>query len=200
MSTDLEPETIVALCGEAAARAPAAPALVAPARAPLSHGALHAHVGSTAAALRTAGLARDDVAALVVDNGPEAASAFLALAAAAVCAPLNPAYRETELDFYLGDLGARLVVVGRHTVSPVRAVAARRGVDVVELATDPDAPAGSFDLAGLAASNGRAARTRPLRTTGADAPYLRHDLEAEARPADTPPALRLGSERRPSCS
>ncbi len=34
---------------------------------------------------------RGDVAALVVDNGPEAASAFLALAAAAVCAPLNPA-------------------------------------------------------------------------------------------------------------
>ncbi len=183
MSTDLEPQTIVALCGEAAAGAPGEPALVAPARAPLSHGALHAHVGRTAAALRSAGLARDDVAALVVDNGPEAASAFLALAAAAVCAPLNPAYREAELDFYLGDLGARLVVVGRDTVSPVRAVAARRGIDVVELATDPDATAGSFDLAGLAASDSRAA---PDEAAPDDIALMLHTSGTTSRPKLVP--------------
>ena len=152
MSANLEPATVAALVGAAAARAPGATALVAPARAPLSHGELLEHVRRTAAALRAAGYARDDVVALVVDNGPEAASAFLALAGAVICAPLNPTYREAELDFYLGDLGARLVVVGRDTQSPVRAVAASRGIDVVELATDPAAGAGIFDLVGLAAS------------------------------------------------
>ncbi len=149
MSTSSEPVTVAALVRGRAATAPAATALCAPGRPPLSHALLQEQMARTGSALRKAGLARGDVVALVVENGPEAASAFLGLAGAAVCAPLNPAYRESELDFYLGDLDARLVVVGRETPTPVRAVAASRGIEVVELVVDPEARAGRFELAGL---------------------------------------------------
>jgi acyl-CoA synthetase (AMP-forming)/AMP-acid ligase II/thioesterase domain-containing protein len=155
MSASPEPVTLVELLGAAAVRAPGATALVAPGRPPLTYAELVDQAGRTAAALRDAGAARDDVVALVVDNGPEAASAFLALAGASVCAPLNPAYREAELDFYLGDLGARLVVVGRGTASPVREVAASHGIDVLELEPDLSAGAGAFVLAGTHAPAGR---------------------------------------------
>lgn len=45
---------------------------------------------------------------LVLPNGPESASIFLGVSSAAACAPLNPAYTPAELDFYLGDLDAKL--------------------------------------------------------------------------------------------
>ena len=154
MSANSDRPTLVDLLGAAAARSPDAIALVAPARPPLSHAQLLDQVRRTGAALRGAGVARNDVVALVVDNGPEAASAFLALAGAAVCAPLNPAYREAELDFYLGDLGARLVVVGRGTSTPVREVAANRGIEVLELEPDSSGGAGAFALAGTEAATG----------------------------------------------
>jgi acyl-CoA synthetase (AMP-forming)/AMP-acid ligase II len=67
-------------------------AIVAPGRAPLSYGALRAHVERTGRALRTAGIARADRVAIVMAGGPELATAFLAVTEAAVAAPLNPSY------------------------------------------------------------------------------------------------------------
>ncbi len=184
MSTDLEPATLAALLRGAASRAPGATALVAPARPSLTHGELHAHVCRTGVALHGAGLAPDDVVALVVDNGPEAASAFLALAGAAVCAPLNPLYREAELDFYLGDLGARLVVVGRDTESPVRVVAARHGIEVVELAADAGAAAGLFELVGAAATGGKGTAVREASPD--DTALVLHTSGTTSRPKLVP--------------
>ena len=87
------------------------PAIGAPGREPLDHGGLRARADATAARLNALGAGRGDRVALVLPNGPEMAAAFAAVACAATTAPLNPAYREDEFDFYLGDLGARLLVV-----------------------------------------------------------------------------------------
>jgi acyl-CoA synthetase (AMP-forming)/AMP-acid ligase II/acetyltransferase-like isoleucine patch superfamily enzyme/acyl carrier protein len=83
--------------------------------------------------------------AVVLPNGPEMASAFVAVASGAACAPLNPAYKAEEFDFYLSDLGARALITADLN-SPAVAVARRRGVAVLELR--PGAAAGVFELAG----------------------------------------------------
>jgi len=98
--------------------------------------------------LRERGIGRDGRVALVTQNGPEAAAAFLALATVGACAPLNPLFREPELEFTLDDLHANAVIVDTRLDSPVRRVAAARGIPVLELEPAPDAPAGSFHLVG----------------------------------------------------
>ena len=42
----------------------------------------------------------EDGASIVLPNGPEMATAFVAISAGATSAPLNPAYRAEELEFY----------------------------------------------------------------------------------------------------
>ena len=68
------------------------------------------HVDRVVAHLSELGIGRDDRVAVVLDNGPELATAFLAVASAAACAPLNPAYTASEFEFYLSDLAARALI------------------------------------------------------------------------------------------
>lgn len=70
----------------------------------LSYGALADRVRGLAGQLRASGIGPDDRVALVLPNGPEMAVAFLAVASCAAAAPLNPAYRADEFEFYLDDL------------------------------------------------------------------------------------------------
>ncbi|MGN6548564.1 MAG: AMP-binding protein, partial [Pararhizobium sp.] len=86
---------------------PHAPAIGAPDRAPLSFGALGELVAGTVERLNGLGIGRNDRVAIVLPNGPEMASAFISVAACATTAPLNPAYRAEEFEFYLTDLGAK---------------------------------------------------------------------------------------------
>ncbi|MEP7302692.1 MAG: acyl--CoA ligase [Caldimonas sp.] len=129
-----------------AAGADAAPALAAPGRPTLTHGALRELAAATVASLNSAGAGRNDRVAIVLDNGPEMAACFIACAAGTASAPLNPAYRADELEFYLSDLNARLLIVAAGSSSPAVAVADKLGVAIVELVVDAGAPAGSFRL------------------------------------------------------
>ena len=70
-----------------------APALTAPGRSALTHGALRALIARTLATLNGLGLGRGDRIAIVLPNGPEMATCFVACASGATSAPLNPAYR-----------------------------------------------------------------------------------------------------------
>ena len=62
---------------------PRADAILAPGRRPLTYGGLAELVGGVAGGLSRVGLGEGARVALVVENGPEAACAFLALARAA---------------------------------------------------------------------------------------------------------------------
>jgi acyl-CoA synthetase (AMP-forming)/AMP-acid ligase II len=121
-------------------------AIAAPGVAPLSRGRLLQQIDATMGALRALGIKANDRVAIVLPNGPEMAVSFLAVAAGATAAPLNPAYRAEEFDFYLGDLEAKLLIVQAGVESPARAVAQRRGIPIIELTPAAGGPAGSFTL------------------------------------------------------
>ena len=128
---------------------PRADAILAPGRLPLTHGELGELVSGVAGGLRASGFGGGSRVALLVENGPEAACAFLALTQAAAVAPLNPAYRAQELAFYLEDIRADAVVVDARLDTPAREVARELGIGVLELTVDPSAPAGVFGIDGV---------------------------------------------------
>ncbi|HEX4568995.1 MAG TPA: acyl--CoA ligase [Dongiaceae bacterium] len=135
--------TIRALLGSAD---PEGIAIAAPDRTPLRRRELAAQMDATIGSLRALGVGRQDRVAMVLPNGPEMAAAFLGVASGAAAAPLNAAYREEEFDFYISDIEAKLLLIEAGLESPARAVAARRGIAVVEVAPLLSAPAGRYQL------------------------------------------------------
>ena len=121
-------------------------AVTAPGRASLDYRALRALLGQTLSTLNAAGLGRNDRVAIVLPNGPEMATCFLACAGAVSSAPLNPAYRADEFEFYLVDLAAKALIVERGSVSPAVDAARKLGVKLIELSVPEGAAAGLFSL------------------------------------------------------
>jgi acyl-CoA synthetase (AMP-forming)/AMP-acid ligase II/aryl carrier-like protein len=138
--------TLAALLELRAAENAGATALLAPGREPLTYADLATHVRDIGSRLRELGIGRGDRVALLVSNGPEAASAFLAIAGVAACAPLNPAYTAAELEFFLRDLDARALVVDERIDSSAAAVAVELAISVFALRPDLAGPAGLFTL------------------------------------------------------
>lgn len=128
-----------------------AQAIGAPGRPWLDGASLGRLVDEAGGALASAGIGPGDRVAIVLPNGPEAATAFLAVASACTAAPLNPAYKAEEFEFYFNDLAPRAVLLLASEGGPARAVAERLGVGLALLHPDGDGPAGRFrlDTAGL---------------------------------------------------
>ena len=78
----------------------AAPAIGAPDRSPLTHHGLQNLMHATVERLNAFGIGRGDRVAIVLPNGPEMATAFLSVAAAATTAPLNPSASSSSLDSF----------------------------------------------------------------------------------------------------
>ena len=129
-------------------RFPDAPAILAPGRASLTYGRLYQHILETGRALRAMGIGRHDRVAVVLPNGPEMATAILAVATHASCVPMNPAYQAEELDRYFSDLRPRALITPAGSDAPARRAALSRDVRVIELASEADAAAGLFTLMG----------------------------------------------------
>ena len=102
----------------------------------MTRGELSRLVTRLGGALRALDLGPADTIAIVMPNGPEMAATFLGAACAGIAAPLNPAYREDEFDFYLGDIAARALIIQAGPESPARAVARRRGIAIIDLEPD----------------------------------------------------------------
>ena len=113
---------------------------------PLTYRALRAQIAEVTKFLATQGIGPGDRVGIVLDNGPEMAAAFLSIGSAATAAPLNPSYRAEEFEFYLSDLGAKLLVVASGKDSPSLGVAEKLGVPVARLTSRREKGAGSFSL------------------------------------------------------
>lgn len=121
-------------------------AIVAPNRPVLTYKRLRAHVERTVVAFNRLGIRREDRVAIVLPNGPEMATAFVSVAAGATTAPLNPAYRMEEFDFYLSDLGTKALLVEQGSTSPAIEAAAAHNIPILEVAVDKNEPAGLFEI------------------------------------------------------
>lgn len=136
-------------------------AFLAPDCKPLTYGALRKLAAGTIDALNDFGIGRNDRVAIVLPNGPEMAAAFVAIAAGATTAPLNPAYRAEEFDFYMTDLRAKALVVAEGDDSPAIGIAKKLQIPILRLAPERDKGAGAFTLLAEAgtARNDKAAAT-----------------------------------------
>jgi acyl-CoA synthetase (AMP-forming)/AMP-acid ligase II/thioesterase domain-containing protein len=145
--------TVWRLLESAAARFGPSPAILAPGREPMTFRALADQTERLARGLRGAGIGAADRVAVVLPNGPEMAAAFLAVAASAGCAPLNPNYTRPDFEFYLRDLRAKAVLADPSTPPP--ALEAAQALSIPVLTLRRLARAGEFALPGDGA--GRAA-------------------------------------------
>ena len=112
----------------------------------IDYAQLRAQTEAIGRQLRGVGVGPDDRVAIVLPNGPAMASAFVCMAPWCATAPLNPAYKADEFDFYLQDLNARALVVEEGAESAAVAIAEARNIPVLRLAVGE--PAGAIHLAG----------------------------------------------------
>ena len=131
----------------------------------ISYGAFLRLAARFAHALSASGVAAGDRVALQAKKSPEALAVYAAcVAAGAVFLPLNTAYTAAEVDYFVTDAGARLLICDPAARAALEPVANKAGAALLTLDAD-----GAGTLAGLA-------RDRP----GTFAPAARgpHDLAA----------------------
>ena len=179
---------------------PSAPAILAPGRQTLRNSDLLREILFFRSDVAGFGIEKQDVVALSMSNGPENTLAYLATMASAICAPLNPALTASEFNYYLGELGARAILLPEGP-SAASDAAERLGVPVIRLVPDRDGPAGSFVLnKGTAADVSEEQEARPediallLYTSGTTSraklvPPSHRNLRASARNVAAPLSL-----------
>jgi acyl-CoA synthetase (AMP-forming)/AMP-acid ligase II/acyl carrier protein len=137
-----------------ALRQPGLPAILAPNRKTLTFERLKRQIDDSVHRLRAFGIRRNDRVALLLPNGPEAVVAHIAVASCASSAPLNPAYRATELRSYLRDLKPAALIRHEAMHSATGEVAGELGIPVISLFPETHHEAGRFSLVGPAAFRG----------------------------------------------
>ena len=143
----------------------------------ISYGELDSASGRIATLLSDCGVVPGDRVAAIVEKSPEATFLYLAcLRAGAVYLPLNTAYQEAELSYFLGDAEPRVVVCDPGAEDIVAPIAARHGGRTLTLAAegagslteesrgrDGDFPAAQVarsDLAALLYTSGTTGRSK----------------------------------------
>ncbi len=108
-----------------------APFLATPDGGVLSYGAFLMMAAQFAHRLNGLGLEPGDRLALQVEKSPEGLALYAAcVATGVVLIPLNTAYTPAELDYFIGDSGARLVICDPGQADALAAVAARAGARI----------------------------------------------------------------------
>ncbi len=154
-------------------------------RPALRYSELRAQVTRTVAELNELGIGRNDRVAIVLSNGPEMATAFISIASGATTAPLNPAYKKDEFDFYLSDLNAKALLVEAGSESSAIEAALGRGIQVLDLCVAENAPAGKFSLQPRVSNNEKPAASGGLAQTE-DIALVLHTSGTTSRPKIVP--------------
>lgn len=138
--------TLSSLLTDIAAQDPDRPAILAPNRAPLGRLGLQQQISNTVEHLRAFGIAPTDRVALVLDNGPEMATAFLAIASFASCVPLNPSSTPSEFKAAFELFSPKAVISSTKHKALFSDMLSRQGTAVFEVVPNPSRNAGIFDL------------------------------------------------------
>ncbi len=113
---------------------------------PLLYKDLKALADKIARQLAANGITNKDRAAIVLPNGPYMASSFLSISSYMSSAPLNPAYKKEEYEFYLDDLKPKIIIVEPNSTNDAVNVAKKLNIPVCEIKTRKDQASGMFDL------------------------------------------------------
>ncbi|MCP1968442.1 AMP-binding protein [Bradyrhizobium elkanii] len=138
------------LLADHAETAPERYAILAPARRPMTYGALWTQANEVVFGLRNVGVRRTDRVAIVLPDGPEAAVAAITVAAGAVCVPLNPGFTCDEYQRYFDELQLAALLTHADLNSASRRAAQTQGVPVIDVSIRPNEGAGAFSVAGRA--------------------------------------------------
>ncbi|MEO8494655.1 MAG: AMP-binding protein, partial [Planctomycetota bacterium] len=150
-------------------------------REPLSYLRLAKLFHETGEQLLSLGIGPGDRVGIVLPNGAEMATCFLGVAGAATAAPLNPSYRQTEIEFYLSDLHAKALIVANDSPPVARAAARELGITVIELEASPTT-AGLFTLR----ADERCVRRSEEVATSPDVALVLHTSGTTSRPKIVP--------------
>lgn len=162
--------------------APDRRAILAPGRLPMTYGALWLQTRDVVRGLRSLGVGRTDRVAVVLPDGPEAAVAMVAVAAGAVCVPLNPGFTDDEYQRYFGELHLAALLTHAYSNSASRRAAHTLGIPVIEVVTRPHDGAGAFNIVGQAPQ--RAADEE--FASGADDAFMLLTSGSTSRPKTVP--------------
>ena len=142
----LQHECIENALGALAKDRPAAPALQAPGRKPLTYADLAAQIHRVRKYLGGLDIGRGDIVAGVIPSRPEMAVACATLPASSTFAPLSPSLTPDDYSQLVVRMGAKAILAPKGEEHPVRAAARRHGVAEIDVAMEPDAPVGLFTL------------------------------------------------------
>jgi acyl-CoA synthetase (AMP-forming)/AMP-acid ligase II/thioesterase domain-containing protein/acyl carrier protein len=177
----LEQTIYSALCA-AGRRSSSSAALLGISRKILHHCGLVEQIEQTVHALNQAGIGRGDKVAIVLGNGPDAASCNLAVAAAATAAPLNIGCTASQFQEHFSALGVDAVIVENGSDSAAKRVAEEMGIPVIRLFAERHMPAGVFSL--------EAGNRKKPKISGFAAPedvaFLMHTSGSTSRPKIVP--------------
>jgi len=127
--------------------------------------------------LAGAGIGRNARVAIALPNGLPAIVSFLAASIAGTAAPLNPAYRYDEFDFFLEDTGARVLICPPIGADEARRAAADRHVPVLTA---------EIDSHGKAHLRGTHEKGTVLTPTPKDIALILHTSGSTGRPKRVP--------------
>jgi oxalate---CoA ligase len=106
----------------------------------ISYNSLKQHIQSLQSRLASLGVSPHSAVTISLINGLEFAISFLAIGAQrAIAAPLNPAYQQREVEFYIDDIKATLLIVPQGAVekdSPAVTAARKFGAGIAEIFWD----------------------------------------------------------------
>ena len=139
------PRSLFELIINEGSKRPQAQAIQSPGKESLTYRELSLHLRSIALQLSRLGIRHGDRLAVVLPNGPEMATAFLAISSVCTCAPLNPACPFEELLFSLSDLQINSLVTLPGSETPAHKAAAALKIPVIAVEPDPRW-AGKFSL------------------------------------------------------
>ena len=140
------PKTLIDALKIQFTKRPSATAISAPKRRPLTYSNLYDFMEEIIGQLSSFGFEPTDRIAIVMPNGPEMATLFLAVSSCATSAPLNSEYKESDFDFYLTDLNAKALIIHAELDSAARRAAEAHNLPIIELIPKIDDEAGRFSL------------------------------------------------------
>ncbi len=156
------------------------PALLAPDRPACSHAELRRTVKAVADQLAGFGVGRGDAVAIIMPNGPELVAILLATMSVASAAPLNPAYTEPELRFYLEDLNAKLLICPATGFEAARFVASSLEIPVMTVDFDVASACGVVSM--TAPAHAATATENAAHNEADDVILLLHTSGTTAKP------------------